>query len=370
MSGILKQFRDPSRIRMIGERLKKLIVPRPYTFMEVCGTHTMAIRRSGIHSLLPDNVRLISGPGCPVCVTPERYLDTACAMARQHHVVLATFGDMVRVPGSYGSLSSLRAEGADIKVVYSPDGALDHAREHPECNVVFLAVGFETTAPAVAATLLRARELKLGNYFILSGHKRVIPALAAIGDDPQLSVDGFILPGHVSAIIGSEPYRFIAESLNRACVITGFEPADILLALIMLIKQCETRDYHVAIQYSRAVRQYGNLRALDLMDTVFEPAASVWRGFGLIQESGLVLRESFRHFDALARFPVEVSAAIESAACRCGDVLKGIITPEECALFGRECKPLTPVGPCMVSSEGSCAAYYKYTLTPEFHMRG
>ena len=360
-TSILKTFREPALVRKLGERLRGLQLAGRHTFMEVCGTHTMAIHRAGIPSLLPPGMRLLSGPGCPVCVTPAQYLDTAFALARTYGVVLATFGDMVRVPGSSESLAVLRSEGYDIRVVYSPSGALACAREHPEYEVVFLAVGFETTAPAVAATVRRAREQRVRNFSILSAHKLVVPALAALAEDIHLAVDGFILPGHVSGIIGSEPYRFLAETHRRACVIAGFEPTDILQALLMLEEQLERGEPQIAIQYSRAVRPAGNTLARACMNEVFAPAETVWRGFGSIPSSGLVVREEYREYDASVRFPVNVPSLPEPAGCRCGDILRGHINPPGCPLFSRECTPLTPVGPCMVSSEGACAAFHRYS---------
>ena len=360
-TSLLKRFREPALIRELGGRLRALALGKPGTFMEVCGTHTMAIHRTGIPSFLPRGMRLLSGPGCPVCVTPVEYLDTAFAISQTYGVTLATFGDLVRVPGSAGSLTLIRSEGCDVRVVYSPSGALDCAIEHPKREVVFLAVGFETTAPAVAATVLRAREQKIKNFSILCAHKLVIPALAALVNDPYLAVDGFILPGHVSSIIGSEPYRFLAESHHLACVITGFEPADILQALLMLEEQRERNNPYIAIQYSRGVRPSGNDRARTLMDEVFAPAETVWRGFGAIPASGLIIREKYGDFDAKLRFPVTIPALSELAGCRCGDILRGRFDPPGCPMFGVKCTPLNPIGPCMVSSEGACAAFYRYS---------
>jgi hydrogenase expression/formation protein HypD len=358
---VMKKLRDPALVRELGGRLHGSLLPKPATFMEVCGTHTMAIHRAGIPALLPPAMRLLSGPGCPVCVTPVEYFDTAFALARTHSVMLATFGDMVRVPGSSGSLASLRSEGFDIRVVYSPSGALECALENLKREVVFLAVGFETTAPAVAAAVLRARERGVKNFSILCAHKLVVPALAALVEDPHFAVDGFILPGHVSVVIGSEPYRFLAETHRRACVITGFEPADILQALLMLEEQLEQGEPRVAIQYARAVRPSGNVLARRYMNEVFALAETVWRGFGPIPASGLAVREEYSDFDAGVRFPVAVSSIPEPAACRCGDILRGHLDPLDCPLFGQDCTPLTPVGPCMVSSEGTCAAFYRYS---------
>ncbi len=327
--------------------------------MEVCGTHTMAIHNAGLPGLLPPGLKLISGPGCPVCVTPSSYLDTAIALSREHSVVLATFGDMMRVPGTSGTLTDLRNEGYAVEVVYSSLGAAELALRQPEKEIVFLAVGFETTAPTIAATVKCAREKKVTNFSILAAQKLLIPALKALIDDPELRIDGFILPGHVSVVLGSEPYRFIAEEHHRACVITGFESADIMQGILMLVEQIEKRDHRVEIQYDRAVQPNGNPKARAYIDEVFAPEDTVWRGFGIIPQSGLVLRDEFAVFDALRRFPVTIQESPEPEGCRCGEVLRGLVEPSECSLFGSECVPESPVGPCMVSTEGSCAAFYK-----------
>ena len=357
----LEKLCEPGLLRTLTRRLRSLKVSSPVTLMEVCGTHTMAIHRAGLPSVFPPNLHVLSGPGCPVCVTPTEYLDRAMAMAREYGVMLTTFGDMMRVPGSSGNLTFLRGEGYPVEVVYSPLGALDLAREHQEQQVVFLAVGFETTAPTVAATVKYAREQQLRNFSILCAHKLIPPALEVLLADPEINVDGFILPGHVSVILGSEPYRFIAEKHHRACVITGFEPADVAQGILMLVEQLRSGEPRVEIQYRRGVRPEGNARALKFVDELFEPADATWRGFGLIPKSGLVLREAFSEFDAAERFPVEIEPQPEPAGCLCGEVVRGKVAPPECGLFARACTPDTPVGPCMVSSEGACAAFYRYS---------
>jgi len=331
------------------------------TLMEVCGTHTMEIHRAGLPSLLPPKLRLLSGPGCPVCVTPAPYLDTAMVMARKHGVMLATFGDMMRVPGNTGSLSGLRSEGYPVEIVYSPLNAVELARGKPDTEVVFLAVGFETTAPAVAASVLFAQENRIRNFSILSAHKLIIPSLELLVSDPVVSIDGFILPGHVSTILGSKPYSFIAERYHRACVITGFETSDIMQGILMLIAQIEKKEYTVEIQYRRVVKPEGNPQARACLESVFVPANTEWRGFGTIPMSGLALREDYRDFDAAVRFPVVIEDRPEPPGCLCGEILLGHSIPPECPLFGKVCLPDKPVGPCMVSSEGTCAAYYKYS---------
>jgi hydrogenase expression/formation protein HypD len=355
----LQRLRDATLLRGLAANLKGLRLSRPVALMEVCGTHTMAIHTSGLPDLLPPDLRLISGPGCPVCVTPSSYLDTAIAVAKEHNVVLATFGDMMRVPGSSGNLTELRNEGYPVEVVYSSLSAAELARQTPERQVVFLAVGFETTAPTIAATVKQVREEGIENFSILAAHKLVIPALKALIDDPQLRIDGFILPGHVSVILGSEPYRFIAEKHRRGCVVAGFESADIIQAISMLVEQIETRSFSVEIQYKRIVRPEGNPKARAFMEEVFRPEDTVWRGFGLIPQSGLSLREEFSTFDAHHRFPVSVEEGPEPEGCLCGEVLRGLVEPPECSLFGNDCVPERPIGPCMVSTEGTCAAFYK-----------
>lgn len=355
----LHKLRDAKLLRVLAENLKSLKLSKAITLMEVCGTHTMAIHNAGLPGLLPPNLKLISGPGCPVCVTPSSYLDTAIAVSEDHNVVVATFGDMMRVPGRSGTLTDLRKEGYPVEVVYSSLGAAELARQNPEREVVFLAVGFETTAPTIAATVKYAQENQIGNFSILAAHKLIIPALKALIDDPQLRIHGFILPGHVSVVLGSEPYRFIAEEHRRGCVITGFESADIIQGILMLVEQIEKQDYRVEIQYKRVVQPQGNPKARAYIDEVFTPEDSIWRGFGTIPQSGLALRAEFASFDAFKRFPVEIEERPEPEGCLCGEVLRGLVEPPECSLFGEECVPESPIGPCMVSTEGTCAAFYK-----------
>ena len=357
----LEKLRDISVLQGLSRRLQSIRLSRQIVLMEVCGTHTMAIHHAGLPSLFPHNLKVLSGPGCPVCVTPSSYLDTAMSMASEHGVILATFGDMIRVPGNSGSLSELRRDGYPVEIVYSPLGAVDLAQGKPDSQVVFLAVGFETTAPTVAASIKYAREKRIKNFSILSAHKLIIPALELLIADPGINIDGFILPGHVSVVIGREPYRFIAEKFSRACVITGFETADIIQGILMLIEQIEKQKYEVEIQYRRAVRPEGNVHARAVIDEVFMPADSIWRGFGTIPSSGLVLREAFAEFDAERRFPVNIEEFPEPENCLCGEVLRGTVEPPECSLFAKACIPEKPVGPCMVSTEGTCAAFYRYS---------
>ncbi|MDZ7373746.1 MAG: hydrogenase formation protein HypD [candidate division KSB1 bacterium] len=360
LSPYIAAFRDPDRVARSLELLAAESEGLRATFMEVCGTHTVAIFRHGLRPLLPAGIRLISGPGCPVCVTPNSTIDRAVAMADLPRTTVATFGDMMRVPGSRSSLEEKRSLGADVRVVYSPLEAVEIASATPGRTVIFVAVGFETTAPAVAAAVLEASRRGLTNFFLLVAHKTMPQAMRALVTGDKIGLDGFICPGHVSTIIGAGPYRFLAEEFSKACVIAGFEPLDIVEAIRLLVRQVREKKPDVAIQYRRVVRPEGNPRALEIMYRVFEPCDSEWRGLGWIPSSGLRLREEFRAFDAEAQLAVEVEPPRENPGCRCGDVLRGLVNPEDCPLFGTTCTPDTPVGPCMVSTEGTCAAVYRY----------
>jgi len=353
----LDEFRKSDLLR--GQLQRILEFPFRASFMEVCGTHTMAISRSGLRSALSRRVDLVSGPGCPVCVTSQRDMGRAIALAGVEGVILATFGDMMRVPGPQGTLMEASSRGADVRVVYSPLDAVALAEENPDRRVVFLGVGFETTAPAVAGAVLRAAEKGVHNFYVFSLHKLIPPALQALVNMDDFSIDGFLLPGHVSVILGTEAYRFLAEEHGIPCVISGFEPADILRAVYLLMRMKEDGKPGVANEYSRAVRPAGNPKARETMHRVFEDADAEWRGLGTIPGSGLRLREEFRTFDA-GEWRLEVPEPEERSGCRCGDVLCGKIRPPECPLFARACTPDEPFGPCMVSSEGTCASYYLY----------
>jgi len=333
---------------------------RPVTVMEVCGTHTVSLFRTGARSLLPAGLRLLSGPGCPVCVTSQGYLDAACALAARPGVTIATYGDMMRVPGSQGSLERLRGEGAEIAVVFSARDALRLAREHPERELVFLAVGFETTAPATAVTLLAAAAAGVTNFSILPGHKLVIPAMAALLAAGEVPVDGFLCPGHVSVVIGADAFRPIAEGFGKPCAVAGFELEGMLVAIRALLVQIVAGQARVDNAYPAVVSAAGNRRAWELVLSVFEPGDDAWRAMGVIPASGLALRERFRHFDARERFGVTFGPDVHPPGCLCGEVIQGKASPADCALFAGECTPLAPVGPCMVSSEGTCAAWYRY----------
>jgi hydrogenase expression/formation protein HypD len=338
----------------------KCLASRPVRLMEVCGTHTVSIFRAGIRQLLPATVELVSGPGCPVCVTPNEYLDMAIAYSRRPDSIIATFGDMLRVPGSQSSLMAEKARGADIRIVYSPLDSLVIARDNPGKAVIFLAVGFETTAPTAAATVLQAARQGLTNFFVLSAHKLVPPALKAILATPETKIDGFLLPGHTATISGLEPYRFVAKEYGVPAVVTGFEALDILQGVYMLLQQLNKGEAELMNQYRRVVKAEGNPAARQILDQVYQPDYAAWRGFGLIAGSGLTLTPEFRHFDAKVALPLGTIESREAAGCRCGEVLRGLIIPADCPHFGQSCTPEQPVGACMVSVEGACAAWYKY----------
>ncbi len=357
MRDFVKPFRDSSRIKELQEKLLSFTFGEEVKIMEVCGTHTMQIHRFGIHQMLPPEVKLISGPGCPVCVTPNEYIDFAVELARAG-LTVTTFGDMVRVPGSYSSLEKARAEGADVRVVYSPMDSYEMSIQQSK-PVVFLAIGFETTAPAVAATVQRARKEGRTNFFVLPGGKLVPPALRALSADPELKISGFLLPGHVSVILGRKDYLFLRE-LGKPGVIAGFEPVDILQSIIILLEMIKDGRAEVINNYPRAVREEGNLKAKAILEEVFTPGDSRWRGLGSIPRSGLFLREGYSAHDGFRAFSVKPPPAREHPGCRCGDVLKGLINPPECPLFRTVCSPENPLGPCMVSSEGSCSAWFKF----------
>lgn len=343
----------------IIEKLSKKL-SRTINIMEVCGTHTVSIFKHGIRSIVPPNVKLISGPGCPVCVTPVEDIDKMLYIAKQKDVILATFGDMMRVPGSNGSLYKAKAEGADIRLVYSPLDALKIAEQNKEKKVVFFAVGFETTSPLIAATIAEAERKEIFNFYIYSVHKLVPPALEVLVNTEELKLDGFILPGHVSTIIGSKIYEFIPLHYKKACVITGFDADDILNGISMLLSQIIEISPKVEIQYKDAVRPEGNPKAVEFLYRFFEPCDSNWRGIGVIPKSGLKLKKEFSHRDVEVLFNIPEIKSVEPKGCQCGLILRGVKIPPECPLFAKVCTPENPVGACMVSSEGSCSAYYKY----------
>lgn len=356
----LAAFKDPQLARGLIESIGKLAPVGGATLMEVCGTHTVAIARNGIRNLMPPGTRLASGPGCPVCVTSNRDIDTVIALTRIPNVTIATFGDMTRVPGSTSSLLKEQAAGRSVQIVYSPLDALALAAQHPEREIVFVGVGFETTTPLVAMAIKRAAAADLRNFTVFAAHKNMPGALEAIINDPQLKLDALILPGHVSTIIGAAPYEFLAKKYGIPGVITGFEPVDVLQGIAMIMRQLREGRAEIEIAYARGVMPQGNPTALAAIDEVFETCPAIWRGLGRIDGSGYRIREEFARFDAVRRFRPDVEPTQDPKGCRCGDVLRGIMAPSECPLFRTVCTPENPVGPCMVSSEGSCAAYYRY----------
>jgi hydrogenase expression/formation protein HypD len=356
------EFRNPEVARKLLESIREAGAgfAGTMTLMEVCGTHTMAIYQHGLRSLLPASIRLISGPGGPVCVTPVDYVDHAVALARRPGTIVATFGDMVRVPGSTSSLLHEKARRADVRVVYSPLDAVALAQKHPERAVVFLGVGFETTTPTIAGSIIEAKRRGVANYFVLPAHKTIPGPMAILAADPQLQVDGYLCPAHVSAIIGAAAYEPLARDHKVPCVVTGFEPLDMLQGVAMLARQVVAGEAKVEIQYSRIVKKEGNARARAILYEVFEPCDARWRGIGVIPGSGLGIREGYAAFDAARQLPVIVEEPREHQGCLCGEILKGKVAPRQCPLFRTACTPENPVGACMVSSEGTCAAEYKY----------
>lgn len=355
----LSVFRDPELARGLIHSIEKW-APEQATLMEVCGTHTVAIARNGLRTMMPEDIRLASGPGCPVCVTSNKDIDTVIALSRVPGVTIATFGDMTRVPGSTSSLLKEQAQGRSINIVYSPLDALTLAKENPDEQIVFVGVGFETTTPLVAMAIKRAKAMGLKNFSVFVAHKNMPGALETIVADPALKIDALILPGHVSTIIGVKPYEFLAQKYGIPGVITGFEPVDVLQGIAMIMRQLHEGRAEIEIAYSRGVMKEGNPVALAAIEEVFETVDATWRGLGVIPGSGYAIRDEYKEFDAFARFSPEVEPTQEPKGCRCGDVLRGIMAPNECPLFRKVCTPENPIGPCMVSSEGSCAAYFRY----------
>ena len=356
------EFRDAGMARTLATQIAALCEPgRRYKFMEVCGGHTHTIYKHGLEDYLPDTVSLVHGPGCPVCVIPMGRVDDAIAIAEQDDVILTTFGDMLRVPGGRGSFFDSKAAGADIRMVYSPLDALKIARRHPDKRVVFMAIGFETTAPSTAMTVLRAEAEGLDNFSIFCNHVTIIPAIKAILDSPDLRLDGFIGPGHVSTVIGCRPYEWIARDAGKPLVVAGFEPLDILQSVYQLLLQLKEGRCQIENQYARVVPWDGNTRALQVIGEVMELRPHFeWRGLGFISHSALQVRKRYARFDAERIFLVPGVRVADPKACQCGEVLKGVLKPWECKVFGTACTPETPIGTCMVSSEGACAAYYNF----------
>ncbi|MGI8757096.1 MAG: hydrogenase formation protein HypD [Acidimicrobiales bacterium] len=355
------EYRDPVAAKALVRHITNLVGDDHVKFMEVCGGHTHTIYRHGIEHILPANVELVHGPGCPVCVIPMGRVDDAIALAEEPGVIFTSFGDMMRVPGSHGNLLEAKARGADVRFVYSPLDALRLAEQNPDRQVVFFAVGFETTAPSTAITLLRARDQGITNFQVFSNHVTIVPPIKAILDSPDLRLDGFLGPGHVSTVVGNRPYRFVPAQYGLPLVTAGFEPLDILQAIAMLLEQIRDGRCEVENQYTRIVRDEGNPAALRAMAEVFELRPHFeWRGLGFIAQSGLRLREEFGVWDVERHHQLPNIRVADPKACQCGEVLKGVIKPWECKVFGTACTPETPIGTCMVSSEGACAAYYNF----------
>lgn len=355
----LIKFRNPELIKKIAYNIHQL-ASRPINIMEVCGTHTMAIAQFGIKDLLPKSIKLVSGPGCPVCVTPTETIDAIIEISKIPDTILASFGDMIKVPGSKTTLENARSEGADIRIIYSPIELLELVRNNPAKSIVFAGVGFETTSPAVAAVLVRAKKEMIKNLFVLPAFKVIPPALHLIAGHKHLHVDGFLLPGHVSAIIGSHPYEFLSKAYGLSGVISGFEPVDILYSIYLILKQIYHGQPKIEIQYRRTISPSGNIKAQELLNEVFEKCTSNWRAIGDIPDSGLTFNKNYKNFCAKSKFNIKTRKAREPKNCLCGQILLGLAAPKDCPLFGGACTPQNAVGPCMVSSEGTCAAYYKY----------
>lgn len=361
----IDEFRNIKLARKISHKIRQLAPADRINIMEVCGTHTMSFFRFGLDELIAPTIKLIAGPGCPVCVSPQEYIDNAINLSRDKNNIILTFGDMLRVPGNGSTLEKERAKQANVKTVYSPLDALLFARQNPQKKIVFLAVGFETTAPTIALTIIRARKEKINNLFFYSSLKLITPAMKYLIQDKRLNLSGFLCPGHVSCIIGAKAYEFIPKKYKIGCCIAGFEPLDILEGIYFLILQIINKTPRVDNQYIRAVTGDGNVKAKNTMFEVFQAASSSWRGLGIIPASGLRLRNKFSRFDAervfsISHLPAGKQVNQKLKRCRCGDVLKGLIHPKECPLFSKVCNPDHPQGPCMVSSEGACNAYYKY----------
>ncbi|MGM3308441.1 hydrogenase formation protein HypD [Anabaena sp. WFMT] len=357
------EFRNPEKAQALQKEIEKLSqkIDKHIKIMEVCGGHTHSIFKYGIEEILPDNVELIHGPGCPVCVMPKGRIDDAIALSQNPHIIFTTFGDAMRVPGSTTSLLQAKAQGADIRMVYSPLDSLKIAQENPNKEIVFFGLGFETTAPSTAFTILQAAAENITNFSMFSNHVLVIPALQALLDNPDLQLDGFVGPGHVSMVIGTEPYEFISQKYHKPIVISGFEPLDIFQSIWMLLKQIVENRCQVENQYNRLVEPAGNKNALQAMNQVFTVRETFeWRGLGEIPNSGLKIREEYAQFDAEIKFIIPNLKVADHKACQCGEILKGVLKPWQCKVFGTACTPETPIGTCMVSSEGACAAYYKY----------
>ncbi len=361
------EFRDPEKARMLIDEINtiteqlEITQQQPLQLMEFCGGHTHTIFRYGIEQMLPKSIELIHGPGCPVCVLPMGRVDDCVTLAERPNVIFTTFGDAMRVPGSKKSLLQAKADGADIRMVYSPLDALELARKHPDKEVIFFALGFETTMPSTALTVLQAEQDNIINFSLFCNHITTVPTIKAILDSPDMKIDGFLAPGHVSMVVGARPFDFVAETYEKPIVVTGFEPLDILQSIWMLLKQLNENRHNVENQYARIVPEKGNEPAMDALSKVFELREFFeWRGLGSIDHSGVKMREAYADFDAEQKFTVPNLKIADPKSCQCGEVLKGVIRPWECKVFGTQCSPETPVGALMVSTEGACAAYYNF----------
>jgi len=358
----IDEYRDKKLVRKMALEICAIMPREDINVMEVCGTHTQSIFKFGLKELLPGNLNLISGPGCPVCVSSQEYIDAAIGLSRNKNNIILTFGDMLRVPGNKSTLEEERSNGAQVHIVYSPLDALVFAENNPDKKIIFLAVGFETTAPAIGLSLLAARSKKIENISFFCALKLMPPVIKEILKDEEIKIDGFLCPGHVSSIIGSGAYEFIPKKYGKACCVAGFEPLDILEGLYLLVRQIIRNKPESANQYIRAVTRKGNLKAQEIISKVFRPADVSWRGLGMVKASGLLIRDEFSRFDTGKVFKIKKTLTLgrNAARCKCGDVLKGIIHPESCPLFRKACTPTHPYGPCMVSFEGACNAHYKY----------
>jgi hydrogenase expression/formation protein HypD len=356
----IDEFRDKVLVQEISRKIKQ-ISRKKITIMEVCGGHTMAIHKFGIPSLLPQNIELLSGPGCPVCVTDIRFIDRTVALSRLDDTIITTYGDLIRVPGSFSSLDKEKAEGADIRVVYSTLEALDIAEQNKKKKIIFPGIGFETTTPSSAIAILEALKKNINNFFLYSSHKIMPPAMAALIDE-GVKIDGYIGPGHVTTVAGAKMYDNLSDKYKLSIVISGFEPVDILQSIYLLVRQLENNQPKVEIQYKRAVDYQGNLIAQNMVNEVFEPRDDWWRGIGILRKSGLGLRKKYESFDAEKNIDVKVEEPKEPKGCICGEILKGLKKPTDCSLFRSVCTPSYPVGTCMVSNEGTCQAYYNFKI--------
>lgn len=359
----IEEFRNKNLVDKLAAKIAEIHPSREINIMEVCGTHTQSFHRFGLRMLLPSNINLIAGPGCPVCVSHQGYVDTAVELAKDKNIIISTFGDMLRIPGTKSNLEAERAKSGNVRVVYSPLDTLRLASLNPDKKIVFLAVGFETTAPTIALSIISAKKAKLENLFFLCSLKLIPPAMEFLAKDARLNLDGFLCPGHVSAVIGAKVYEPIANKYGIGCCVAGFEPLDILEGIYFLLRQIVDNNAEVENQYSRVVKRDGNRKAQRIMNEVFEVSNADWRGLGIIPQSGLKIRNEFSRFDIEEAVPIGCkpqASGYRQSKCRCGDILKGLIRPNECGLFKRVCTPSKPIGPCMVSSEGACNAYYKY----------